>query len=152
LKPGAGLQLKYAGPWIDIAAPWFPPNVGCMKAPAHVVIYEEDFLTRGLLEEWLREAGYRVRSGNTCDAGRDGPCDLLIVSVYMPKHTGPQCVRDIQAAHPGTPVIAISGQFRPGLAAAGTTAQALSVQQVVAKPLTRQKLLDCVHGILGTSS
>ena len=29
----------------------------------NIVIYEEDHLTRALLQEWLGEAGYRVRTG-----------------------------------------------------------------------------------------
>jgi DNA-binding response OmpR family regulator len=123
-----------------------------MNARPNVVIYEDDGLTRALLEEWLQEAGYRVRAGNVRDPATDGPCDLLIVSVYMPKQTGAHCVRTIRAAHPGTPVIAISGQFRAGLAADGATAQVLAVQQVVAKPLSRQELIGCVRGIIGTSA
>ncbi len=55
----------------------------------------------------------------------------------MPKHAGAQLVRETQAAHPGTPLIAISGQFRSGLSTNGATAQSLGVQQVIAKPLTR---------------
>jgi len=121
-----------------------------MNSRPDVVIYEDDGLTRELLEEWLEEAGYRVRAGNVRDPAHDGPCDLLIVSVYMPKLAGAHCVRTIRAAHPGTPVIAISGQFRAGLAADGATAQVLSVQQVVAKPLSRRELLGCVRGIIGT--
>ena len=113
-----------------------------------IIIYEEDFLTRTLLEEWLGEAGYGVRVGNRCNPAADGPCDLVIVSVYMPKNGGARCVRGIQEAHPETPVIAISGQFRPGLSAAGATAQKLSVRQVVAKPLMRQELLESVRGII----
>jgi DNA-binding NtrC family response regulator len=127
-----------------------------MGAGREIVIYEEDPLTRALLEEWLAEAGHCVRPGNARKAGGDvrgdTPCGLVIVSVYMPKHAGAQCVRDIQAAHPGTPVIAISGQFRAGLAPDGATAQALRVQQVVAKPLSRQELLAAVHGIIGPSA
>lgn len=115
----------------------------------NIVVYEEDFLTRTLLEEWLGEAGYRVRVGNRCNPGADGPCDLVIVSVYMPKHGGAECLRGIQGSHPATPVIAISGQFRPGLAADGATAQKLNVRQVVAKPLMRQELLESVRGIIG---
>ena len=106
-----------------------------MEAALNIVIYEEDFLTRKLLEEWLGEAGYGVRVGNRCNPGADAPCDLVILSVYMPKQGGAQCVRGIQEAHPHTPVIAISGQFRPGLSAEGATAQKLCVRQVVAKPL-----------------
>jgi DNA-binding NtrC family response regulator len=121
-----------------------------MEEAPNIVIYEEDFLTRTLLEEWLAEAGYGVRVGNRCNPGVDGACDLVIVSVYMPKNGGAQCLRDIREAHPDTPVIAISGQFRPGLSAAGATAQKLNVRQVVAKPLTRQDLLESVRGIIGS--
>lgn len=115
----------------------------------NIVIYEEDDLTRALLQEWLSEAGYCVHLGTPRRANRDYPADLVIVSVYMPKHAGAQCVRDIQTAHPGTPLIAISGQFRSGLSAGGATAQSLGVQQVIAKPLARGDLLEAVRGIVG---
>ena len=115
----------------------------------HIVIYEEDYLTRTLLREWLSEAGYRVRGGTPSDPTRDRGADLVIASVYMPKDTGVQAIRDIQAAHPGTPLIAISGQFRSGLCAGGATAQSLGVQQVIAKPLIHHDLLGAVRGIIG---
>jgi DNA-binding response OmpR family regulator len=67
-----------------------------------IVIYEEDYLTRALLQEWLSQAGYRVRLGRAHDAKADRPADLVIVTVYMPKDAGAQWVRDIQAAHPDT--------------------------------------------------
>jgi DNA-binding NtrC family response regulator len=114
-----------------------------------IVIYEEDYLTRDLLQEWLGEAGYRVRAGRPHNANLDRPADLVIVNVYMPKHAGARWVRDIHAVHPNTPIIAISGQFRSGLCAAGATAQTLGVQQVIAKPLIRSDLLDAVRGMIG---
>ena len=113
-----------------------------------IVIYEEDYLTRALLHEWLGEAGYRVRAGRPHDANLDSPADLVIANVYMPKQAGTQWVRDIQAVHPNTPIIAISGQFRSGLCPAGATAQSLGVQQVIAKPLIRADLLDAVRGMI----
>jgi len=126
---------------------------GCgMAAQQDIVIYEDDVLTRALLQDWLGEAGFRVRFGSYRSAVVDAPGDLVIASVYMPKRSGADCVRDIQAAHPGTPIIAISGQFRPGLAAGGTTAQMLRVQQVVAKPLSRHELLEAVRGIIKKQS
>jgi DNA-binding response OmpR family regulator len=115
-----------------------------------IVIYEEDQLTRNLLREWLGEAGYRVRNGAVREPQFRRPADLVIASVYMPKQSGCGWVRDIQAAHPGTPLIAISGQFRPGLCAAGAAARALGVQQVIAKPLLRADLLAAVRGMIGT--
>jgi two-component system OmpR family response regulator len=123
-----------------------------MEPLGDIVIYEEDALTRALLQDWLSQAGYRVRCGVSCQAAHDAPCKLVIVSVFMPKHAGAEVVQNIRAAHPDTPVIAISGQFRPGLTADGTTAQVLGVRLVVAKPLCRQDLLGSVRGILGHSS
>ncbi len=120
-----------------------------IRTELDIVIYEEDYLTRALLQEWLGQAGYRVRAGRAHDASLDRPADLVIVNVYMPKHAGAQWVRDIQAVHPNTPIIAISGQFRAGLCSAGATAQTLGVQQVIAKPLMRADLLDAVRGMIG---
>ena len=106
---------------------------------------------RDLLQEWLSEAGYYVRSASLRDPGPEGDADLVIASVYMPKHAGVEFVRNIRAAHPGTPIIAISGQFRAGLCHGGATAQALGVQQVIAKPLIRSDLVNSVRAMIGPS-
>jgi hypothetical protein len=45
--------------------------------------------------------------------------------------------------------IAISGQFRWGLCAAGATADALAVQRLIAKPLIRADLLAAVRDMIG---
>jgi len=114
-----------------------------------IVIYEENDLMRGLLEEWLTEAGYRVHAASSHDLQSGRVADLVIVSVYMPKQAGAQLVREIQAMHPGAPLIAISGQFLPWLSANGAIAQALGLQHVIAKPLTRGDLLGAVRAIIG---
>jgi DNA-binding response OmpR family regulator len=116
-----------------------------------IVIYEENDLMRGLLKEWLSEAGYRVREG-AARAQREGTEDLVIASVYMPKQAGAQLVREVQVAHPGIPLIALSGQFRSGLSTVGATAQMPGVQRVLAKPLTRGDLLEAVRAIIGAPS
>lgn len=122
---------------------------------SNIVIYEGDDLMRSLLVEWLREAGYRVHAVASHDLQNSrleetlAAADLVIISVFMPKQAGAQLVREIQAVHPGTPVIAISGQFLAGLSANGAIAQALGVQQVIAKPFTRNDLLGAVRAIIG---
>jgi two-component system, OmpR family, KDP operon response regulator KdpE len=115
-----------------------------------IVIYEEDQLTRSLMQEWLQEAGYRVRVGSSCNAGGDQPGDLVVANVYMPKQRGAECLRAIRAAHPGRPMIAISCQFRAGLDADGAAARALGVRQAVAKPLMRDDLLRAVQAVVGS--
>jgi CheY-like chemotaxis protein len=117
-----------------------------------IAIYEEDDLMRALLREWLSEAGYGVREVAPRGVQRGGTDDLVIASVSMPKHAGALWLRDVQAAHPGTPLIAISAHFRSGLPAAGPTAEMLGVQRVLAKPLTRSDLLEAVRGIIGAPS
>jgi len=133
-----------------------PPEEGSEAAPASgavgaeldVVIYEEDQLTRNLLREWLVEAGYVVHRGARNEAQGRPRADLVIASIFMPKQCGNGWLRDIQAAHPGIPVIAISGQFRPGLCADGATAETLGVQLVIAKPLIRADLLAAIRAMI----
>jgi DNA-binding response OmpR family regulator len=115
----------------------------------HIVVYEENDLMRALLNEWLGEAGYRVSAMAPGDVPSQLPADLVIVSVYMPKQVGARMVREIRTAHPGAPVIALSGQFRSGLCDVGATARTLGVEQVLAKPLSRTNLLDSVRAIMG---
>jgi DNA-binding response OmpR family regulator len=114
-----------------------------------IAIYEEDDLMRALLEEWLSDAGYRVQGGARPTVQTQGKVDLVIISIYMPKHEGAQLVHEIRAAHPGTPLIALSGQFGCGLPSAEATAQTLGVGQVIAKPLTRGALLELIHAMIG---
>jgi DNA-binding response OmpR family regulator len=113
-----------------------------------IVIYEEDDLMLALLKEWLSQAGYRVLDAEPGGEQRADTEDLVIASIYMPKQAGVQLCK-IRAAHPGTPLIAISGQFRSGLSAAGMTAGMLGVGQVLAKPLDRCALLAAVRSAIG---
>ena len=117
-----------------------------------IVIYEADDLMRGLLQEWLTGAGYRVSAVTPCGPPSQGAADLVIVNIEMPKQAGSRVADKIRAAHPGTPIIAVSAQFRADLSTGGTTAQSLGVAQVIAKPLTRHALLVAVSGIIGPAA
>jgi len=104
---------------------------------------------RALLHEWLCSAGYYVQIAPPPGTDHAGKANLAIVSIYMPKRSGAQLLQEVQAAHPMTPLIALSGQFRSGLSSVGTTALSLGVAQVIAKPLTRDTLLRAVHAMIG---
>jgi DNA-binding response OmpR family regulator len=119
-----------------------------------IAIYEQDQLMHALLHEWLCSAGYQVleaaRPGSAPEGTAfDGTVDLAIVSICSPKHTGVHQLREVQSAHPKTPLIALSGQFRADLSSVGTTARALGVAHVIAKPLTRDALLGAVQAMIG---
>jgi DNA-binding response OmpR family regulator len=115
----------------------------------NIELFEDDSLMRELLREWLTQAGYHVRVAGPREGPSQGPADLVIASIYRPKHAGAEFVQSIRSTHPGTPIIAISGQFRSGLCEAGATARALGVQQVIAKPLDRSDFLESVRAMIG---
>jgi CheY-like chemotaxis protein len=114
-----------------------------------IVVIEDDKLMRELLMEWLSAEGYSVRTAAPGDAPAPDKADLVIVDVYMPRHEGAKTLRAVKAAYPETPLIAISGQFRPGLVGSCTAADALGVRQVVAKPFIRRDLLAAVECVIG---
>jgi len=99
--------------------------------------------------EWLSAEGYSVRVAASGDIEAPISADLVIVDVYMPRQEGAKRLSTVKAAHPKTPLIAMSGQFRPGLAGSCTAADALGVQQVIAKPFSRRDLLRAVHNVIG---
>jgi DNA-binding response OmpR family regulator len=114
-----------------------------------IAIYEEDQLMRSLIQEWLCSAGYRVQVAAAPGTELPVRADLVIASISSPKQGGANLLREIRQAHPGTPLIALSGQFRGGLSTAGATAHCLGVSQLIAKPLTRDTLLGAVHAMIG---
>jgi DNA-binding response OmpR family regulator len=119
---------------------------------SNIVIIEEDNLMRDLLVEWLGAEGYSVRAPAAGEARDPGRTDLVVVDVYMPRGQGAKCLRDVKAAHPDTPLIAISGQFRPGLAGSCSAADELGVGQVIAKPFSRRDLLAAVRCVIGPAA
>lgn len=116
-----------------------------------IVIIDDDELMCGLLEAWLSEAGYTVRAASLGDAPAAGSADLVIVDLHLPRQAGLETVHAAHRAHPGAPVIAISGRFSPGLAGPCAAARALGVQAVIAKPLSRDDLLGAVRAVIGAA-
>jgi DNA-binding response OmpR family regulator len=114
-----------------------------------ILIIEHDDLMRDLLNEWLSESGYDVRTRTLHEALTNDHADLVIVDVCMPRHVGAAIVRALQRAHPDTPVIAMSGRFRAGLSASSSAARALNARKLLAKPFTREELLSAVRAAIG---
>ena len=114
-----------------------------------ILLIEHDALMRSLLAEWLTAEGYCICGSECATADSAAAADLVIIDVYMPREAGLEQVRRARTAHPYTPIIAVSGQFRRGLPCTGTAAQALGVERTVAKPFSRETLLDAVRSLIG---
>jgi DNA-binding response OmpR family regulator len=113
-----------------------------------IVIIEDDDLMRALMVEWLTAAGYDARASEPPDGSPDDGAILVIVDVYMPRELGAEQLRLARRAHPGVPILAISGHFRPGLACSGSVTAALGVESVLAKPFDRDALLAAVRSVV----
>jgi len=116
---------------------------------SHIVLMEEDRLMRSLLTEWLTDAGYRVDAIKHPAAANAADADLVIVDVHNPRDVGLERLHTVRSRHPGAPIVAISGHFRPGVGAAGPAAEALGVERVLAKPIDREAFLDAVGSVVG---
>lgn len=119
-----------------------------MSAPTRVLLLDADPALQCLLGEWLAAHGCSVeaaQSGAHC--GRDG-FDLIVVDIPSPRQGGTEGLKAIAAAHPRTPILALSSSFFPGVGTTGAVARALGVAGVLAKPVTRAGLLDAVRRLL----
>jgi DNA-binding response OmpR family regulator len=117
-----------------------------------ILILEEDDLIRGLLEEWLVEAGYQVQLGDPRRAPSVRPTrddvGLIIADLCMPKHQGAESVRTLKLAYPSASIIAMSARFCSGLGSSAEAARQLGVRKMLSKPFTREELLDAVRCVL----
>jgi len=110
-----------------------------------VALCEPDVLLRALLEEWLREAGFEALR---CAAGASPtPVVLVVADVPAPRQSGAAGIATLRKRFPGAKVLAISGQFMPGLHGALSTATAMGADAVLAKPFSSGMFIDIVRGL-----
>lgn len=117
-----------------------------------VLVVDDDALMRGLLAEWLGEAGYRVREAEHGGAALqmllNRPAGLLITDMDMPGRDGAQTLDEARRMLPGLPVIAISGGARDGRENWAATALKLGAAKTLAKPFAKKELLSAVEEVL----
>jgi CheY-like chemotaxis protein len=77
-----------------------------------ILIADDDPVARDLLAEVLAKEGYRVRAaagGREClELARSGPVDLALLDLRMPDLDGLEVLRQIQALHPGVPILILT--------------------------------------------
>jgi DNA-binding response OmpR family regulator len=107
-----------------------------------ILIVEGDDLVRGVLERWLREAGYAVDVFETGTLAHRPRADLLIANVANPRAAAP-LVAALRTAG-ATPILLISARLRRRAGQSREVARELGVRGVLAKPFTRAELLSAV--------
>jgi len=123
-----------------------------------IIVIEEDGAMRVLISEWLRGERHDVRSrsphGISFDAAASesgGAVDLVVLDLPQPRSTAGETARVVQAvrrAYPRSPIIGISTQAPRSLMSDSDVARALGVNRLLAKPCTREELLEAVAATL----
>jgi two-component system cell cycle sensor histidine kinase/response regulator CckA len=123
-------------------------------AASTILVTEDDPDLRGLLSETLVGRGYSVvEAGSPAEARQvvtsHGPIDLLLTDLIMPGGSGRDLARWMRAHSPAVRVLYMSGYGQPGR---GDGALLGPGDPFLAKPFTRQQLLQIVDTLLGATA
>jgi PAS domain S-box-containing protein len=117
-----------------------------------VLVVEDEDLLRDVTTRILTRAGYNViTSANGPEALRlatayDGPIDLLLTDVVMPKMSGKDFAQRLVAARPETLVLFMSGYAESVLGAKGNLEPGVIL---IDKPFSEPTLLAKIRAVLG---
>ena len=117
-----------------------------------ILVIDDDEQVRALLHEILDRAGFEVvEAANGVEgvsAYRRAPTDLVITDLIMPEKEGVETILELRREFPSARIIAMSGGGRSGARDYLAIAARLGARRVVAKPFSRQEILDVVQATL----
>ena len=117
-----------------------------------ILVIDDDEQVRALLYEILDRAGFEVvEAANGLEgvnAYRRAPTDLIITDLIMPEKEGVETILELRGEFPSVRIVAISGGGRNGAQDYLSIAARLGARRVVAKPFSRQEILDAVQAAL----
>jgi two-component system cell cycle sensor histidine kinase/response regulator CckA len=115
-EPGKGTRfsvlLPREGAGAEAEAPALPVSVP--QGRGTVLLVEDDPTVRAVTGRMLRELGYTVLEAGSASEARnvaasDGRIDCLLTDVVMPGGNGRELAESLTLAHPGLPVVFMSG-------------------------------------------
>jgi DNA-binding NtrC family response regulator len=117
-----------------------------------ILIIDDDDHVRLMLEQTLERAGYAtIAVGDGKEAlrvQREAPADLVLTDLIMPEKDGLETISEIRRLFPNGKIIAMSGGGRYGNLDFLPVAKKLGASRTLAKPFTREKLLETVREVL----
>jgi len=123
-----------------------------MTMTADILVIEDDAIMREAVAEWLRGAGYSVR---TAEDGKAGLASvnaalpaLVVTDIHMPGTGGAVVIGELKRHHPEIPIVAISGLFESGFGMSAADVVALGAVRALAKPFKRRDLLGVIAELL----
>jgi len=153
-EPSRGTTFRVYLPRVDARTP--ANEVAVVIAPPSrgtetVLLVEDAEALRPMIHEILEAAGYHVLESSDPEeavlrAGvHDGPLDLVLTDVVMPRMSGPGLVKAVQATRPGVKVLFMSGYTNETIGRRGILEPGVHFLQ---KPFTSEALLGSVRTAL----
>lgn len=120
-----------------------------------ILVIEDDDQFREMLAQMLDQAGYQVEMAANGALGieqlRSSTPDLVITDILMPEKDGIDAIIEMKRERDGVKIIAISGGRRTITPQFNLDSAALiGVSQTLAKPFTRQQLLQAIEDTLAS--
>lgn len=121
---------------------------------ARILIIEDEEDIRSLYRRLLKQGGHEVIEAADGDIGialyRKELPDLIITDIIMPGKEGIETIMELRRDFPDVKIIAVSGggQVMPGSVCLKLAGK-LGAAKTLAKPFSKQELLDAVSEVLG---
>jgi two-component system, chemotaxis family, chemotaxis protein CheY len=114
-----------------------------------ILIIDDDASVRDSLRRTLHKEGYTILEASE---GREGLkqlehslADLILLDMFMPDKDGLETIGELRRTHPGIRIIAMSGGGFKGTVDVLHVATKLGARRTLAKPFTREQLLEAVE-------
>jgi len=153
-EPGRGTTFKVYLPRVDEpaeAAPTAGPPEGLPRGHETILLVEDTATLQEVIREMLEELGYALLLASDGEQAwalareREGPIDLLLTDVVMPKLGGGDLARRLSALRPGLRVLYMSGYTNGAISQQGVLGEGVMLLE---KPFTADSLARAVREAL----
>ena len=117
-----------------------------------ILVIDDDPQIRKLLEEVLRDEGYKASSAESVEEGLPNypisTLPLIVTDVLMPNREGLETIRELRKNNPSMKIIAISGGLEQGGMDVLDIAKRFGANRVLRKPFEIKDFLNVVQETL----
>ena len=114
-----------------------------------ILIIDDDDSLRDSLRRTLHKQGYVIMEASDGGLGlkhlERQAVDLVLLDLFMPDKDGLETIGELRRTHPGIKIIAMSGGGFKGTVDVLHVAKMMGARRTLAKPFTREQLLDAVR-------
>ncbi|EMG35884.1 CheY-like receiver, AAA-type ATPase, and DNA-binding domain containing response regulator [Desulfocurvibacter africanus PCS] len=114
----------------------------------NILVIDDDAAIRTFLRRFLEKEGFHVSEAEDGEAALrrldNGPADLVIVDIFMPRKDGFETIREIKGRKSPCKILAISGGGSIGRLDYLDLAKIFGANAVLAKPISRDALITTV--------